>query len=279
MHPVEELDNIANKMRKYILAMAVEAGGAHIAPAYSIVEVLTTLYFNVMNISPINVDSDNRDRFILSKGHACTAIYAVLAEKGFFDKRVLKTFSQSGSILGEHPDMHLVPGVEFSSGSLGHGLSYGCGIALSGKLDHKQFKTYVLMGDGECQEGSVWEAAMFANHHQLNNLIAIIDHNKIQGIDRTENILSLHSLAKKWKAFGWEVTEVAGHNTEDLINLFTSIQKNQSKPMTVILNTIKGKGVSFMEDSPLWHFRLPNEEEMKTALHELGIESLKKVLP
>lgn len=252
-----------------------EGGGGHIPASLSIVEILAVLYHGILNIDPKDPQDPDRDRFILSKGHAAVALYAILADKGFFDKKHLDTFGRPGTILGGHPDMHKVPGVEASTGALGHGFPFGLGLALSAKLDKKNYRVFVLLGDGECQEGSIWEAALFAPQHKLDNVIAIIDHNKCQALDRLDKIVCLDPLADKWKAFGWEVKEVDGHNISELKEVFESAPFVSGKPSLVIAHTIKGKGVSFMENIPLWHYRLPNEEEMKIVCDELNLDNFK----
>jgi transketolase len=271
MDEITELKNIAREMRKKILIMCFHAGGGHIAPSLSSVEILVALYFKILKIDKNNLKDGNRDRFILSKGHASAALYAVLAEKGIIDRKILNTFCQKGSILGGHPEAHLIPGVEASTGSLGHGLSFGAGLAFAGKLDKKDYRVFVLLSDGECQEGSVWEAAMFASHHKLDNLVAIIDHNKLQSLGQVDDIVSLKPFVDKWKAFGWEVREVNGHNISEIVGALEGVPFSKNKPSVLIAHTIKGKGISFMENVPIWHYRLPNDDEMKIVRKELGI--------
>ncbi len=273
MDELMSLEDIAKEIRKKIVIMCFHAGGGHIAPSLSSVEILVGLYFKILKIDKNNYKSDNRDRFILSKGHASAVLYAILAEKDIINKNILNTFCQKGSILGGHPEMHLIPGVEFSSGSLGHGLSFGVGIAFAGKLDHKDYRVFTLLSDGECQEGSVWEAALFASHHKLDNLIAIIDHNKLQSLDQINNILSLKPFKDKWKSFGWEVREVDGHNISQICDVLASVPFAKNKPNVLIAHTIKGKGISFMENTPIWHYRLPNTtEELKIVCEELDMD-------
>lgn len=267
-----EAENKAKELRKTIFRTICQGGGGHIPASLSIVEILTVLYGDILKIDPKDPKNPGRDRFILSKGHAGVALYAVLAEKGFFDKKHLNTFGKRGSILGGHPDMHKVPGVEASTGALGHGFPFGVGIALAGKLDREDYRVFVLLGDGECQEGSVWEAALFAPQHKLDNLIAIIDYNRFQAMDSVDKIVALEPLADKWKAFGWEVAEVDGHDMTKLRSTFKKTPFAKGKPSLVIAKTTKGKGVSFMENAPIWHFRLPNEEEMKIACKELELK-------
>ena len=251
-----------------------EGGGGHIPACLSIVEILTVLYHQLLRIDPDNPKEADRDRFILSKGHASVALYAVLADKGFISFEELATYGHPGTVLGGHPDMYKVSGVEASTGALGHGFGFGVGMALAGKMDAKDYRVFTLLGDGECQEGSVWEAAMFAPQHKLDNLIAIIDYNKLQALDKLENIVSLEPLADKWTAFGWEVREVDGHDVTALLNVFQAVPFESGKPSLIIAHTTKGKGISFMENVPIWHYRLPDTEEMKIACAELGLDEL-----
>lgn len=261
---------LAWKIRRHGIEMTHLSGGSHIASILSVADIIAVLYNDILNVDPNNPKMEDRDRFILSKGHAGAAVYAALAEKGFFDTEELKTHYADGSRLSGHVSHKGVPGIEFSTGSLGHGLPVGAGMALSAKLDNKDHKVYVVLGDGECDEGSVWEAALFANQFKLNNLIAVIDHNKMQSLDFCENTLSLAPFADKWKAFGWNVIEIDGHDHNELLNAFNRATHSQDKPTVIIANTIKGKGVSFMELDILWHYRFPHEgEEYDGALKEL----------
>jgi len=269
-----DLREKAKELRKAIIRTICKGGGGHIPASLSIVEILTVLYYNILKINPARPKDPQRDRFILSKGHAAVALYAILADKGFFDKLHLDTFGQRGTILGGHPDMHKVPGAEASTGALGHGFPFGIGMALAGKMDKKDYRVFILLGDGECQEGSIWEAALFAPQYKLDNVIAIIDHNKYQALDRLDKIISLHPLVDKWKAFGWEVREVDGHDITELNNVFKGIPFVSGKPNLIIAHTVKGKGISFMENASIWHYRLPNEEEIKIACKELGVQEL-----
>lgn len=256
-----ELENIAIEMRRAVLSMLVNVGGGHFGGAYSSVEILVVLYFRIMS---------DKDKFIMSKAHASVALYALLAKKGIIDGNILNTYGKKGSILGVHAEAHLVPGIEFSSGSLGHGLSYGAGVALANKMNKKNDRVFVLLGDGECQEGSVWEAAMFASHHKLDNLIAIVDYNKLQSMDKIENVIGLEPLVDKWRSFGWKVLQTDGHNIDDLIKTFELSLYPDHKPIVIIAHTIKGKGLSFLENTPQSHYKRLSDEELKIAKKELG---------
>lgn len=263
----EELLNI----RKEIFLTAYSASIAHIASAFSIVEILYSLYVNKnMNFNPCNPDDENRDIFILSKGHGSLALYTILSKVGFFNKEILKSFSKPGSILGGEPCIPNIPGVEASTGSLGHGLSIGVGMALANKIDNKNNKTYVLLGDGECEEGTVLEAAIFASHQKLNNLIAIIDNNKIQKMGLVKDISGIKSWHNIFESIGWEVQEVDGHDVQELDKAFNQ-KRNSNKPLLIIADTIKGKGVSIVENNPRWHWKLPNKKELKVFMAELNI--------
>lgn len=236
--------------------------------ALSCADIIAVLYGGVLSVSPDKPLDENRDRFILSKGHAVAALYAALAEKGFFNLELLDTFCQDGSQLPGHSTMQSVPGVEVSTGGLGHGLPMGVGMALAAKQDGKPWKTFVLMSDGECNEGTTWESAWFAAHHQLDNLIAIIDKNGQQGLGKSAGILSPEPFAAKWAAFGWEVIEINGHDAAAIEQALKAAPT--SKPRVVICTTTKGKGVSFMEDQLAWHYKNPNEQEYQAALKELS---------
>jgi transketolase len=268
-----ELEDVAKKIRKKIFLMSYRAGSGHIAPSLSCVEILVALYFKILNINKNNLNDQNRDRFILSKGHASSALYSILAEKGIIDEKLLDTFCQKEGILGAHPEAHFIPGVEVSTGSLGHGLSFGSGMALAGKIDNKNYRVFVLLSDGECQEGSVWEAAAFASQHKLNNLVAIVDYNKLQSLGRTDEILSLEPFCDRWKSFGWGVKEVDGHDISQIVDNLDSLPYAKNKPSVLIAHTVKGKGISFMENVPLWHYRIPKTiEEIEIVCKELGID-------
>ncbi|MBC8489111.1 MAG: transketolase [Bacteroidetes bacterium] len=266
---LEKSKSLASAIRIHALKMANRGGGSHIGSALSIADILAVLYSDVMNIDPSDPNKRDRDRFILSKGHAGAVLYAVLAEVGFFPLKKLETHYQDGSDLSGHISHKNVPGVELSTGSLGHGLSVGVGMAKAAKLDNKSHGTFVLLSDGECDEGSNWEAAMFASHHKLDNLVAIIDYNKIQSLDSVSNTLKLEPFKEKWESFGCSVQEVDGHDHNQLTSVLVDIPFKRNKPSVIIAHTIKGKGVSFMENKVLWHYRCPKGEEYKTALKEL----------
>lgn len=278
MRETLDLQEKVKEIRGTILKTICKGGGGHIPASLSVVEILAVLYYQILQVDPAQPKDPHRDRFILSKGHAVVALYAILADKGFFDKSHLDTFGQRGTILGGHPDMHLVPGIEASTGALGHGFPFGVGMALAAKLDKEKYRIFILLGDGECQEGSIWEAALFAPQHKLDNVVAIIDYNKYQALDRLDKIVSLEPLIDKWKAFGWEVREVDGHDITKLNDVFKSIPFVLGKPNLIIAHTIKGKGVSFMEDVPIWHYRLPNAKELKIACDELDLDAFDEVM-
>ena len=266
-------EQLAWKIRRHGIEMTHLSGGSHIGAILSVADIIAVLYSGVMNIDPKNPKKMDRDRFILSKGHAGASIYAALAENGFFEVEELKTHYQNGSRLSGHVSHHL-PGVDFSTGSLGHGLSAGVGMAYAAKKDGKSHKVYVVLGDGECDEGSVWEAVLFANHFRLNNLVAIVDHNHMQSMDFQENTLEIENFGEKWKAFGWNVIEVDGNSHEELNVAFEQAEKlskeEAHKPTVIIANTIKGCGVSFMQNDILWHYRFPHEGwEYDCAVAEL----------
>lgn len=267
----EYLKNKVKWVRNKVLEMTVKAKAGHIAPSFSCAEILTVLYYgDTLRIKAKHPNWPQRDRFILSKGQAAVALYAILADLGFFPLSDLNTFTQKGSYLGGHAE-NTIPGIEAFTGSLGHGLSIGAGLALGAKLDKQKWLTIALLGDGECHEGSIWEAAMFAAHHNLNNLISIIDHNGICATDFLESCLKLDPLKKKWEAFGWDTVLVDGHSLEELLMVLSKIRRRKSdKPLAIIAITTKGKGVSFMENKPLWHYRIPLGKELDNARKELA---------
>ena len=264
-----EIKKLSQKIRIQTLKMTNKGMSSHIGSVFSIADIISVLYGRVLHYDPKNPKISTRDRFILSKGHAGAAVYAALSESGFFPKSDLSTYYQNGSNLSGHVSHKNVPGVEVSTGSLGHGLSLASGMALAAKLENLKHKVFVLMSDGECDEGSTWEALMFASHHNLKNLIAIIDRNNLQSILSTEDTLQLEPFAKKWEAFNWIVKVVDGHNHDEITKALQHRDNSEEKPTVIIANTIKGKGVSFMEDSVLWHYRSAQNDEFKAALKEL----------
>lgn len=259
---------LAWKIRRHGIEMTHLSGGSHIGAIMSVADIIAVMYADILKFDTENVDWDGRDRVILSKGHAGASIYAALAEVGFFDVEELKTHYANGSRLSGHVSHHL-PGIDFSTGSLGHGLSAGAGMAFALKQnDNHDSRVFVVLGDGECNEGSVWEAAEFANHFRLNNLVAIIDHNKMQSMDYCDKTLEVVSMVKRWEAFGWNVIDIDGHDHDKLREAL--LLKSQDKPTVIIANTTKGKGVSFMEMDILWHYRFPHEGwEYNCAVNEL----------
>ncbi len=261
----------SNWLRRQILEMTVNAGAGHIAPSFSCAEILVALHHGgVLRLNPKRPDWPLRDRFILSKGQAAVALYAVLADLGFFPEKELMTFTCNGSRLGGHTE-DTIPGVEAFTGSLGHGLPIASGVALAAKMDKRRYLTFALLGDGECHEGSIWEAAMFSSQNRLNNLIAIVDHNGLSATDVLREYLDVEPLIDKWKAFGWEVKVVDGHDIKRLILVLKNVRNRKSKkPLVIIAKTIKGKGVSFMENSPIWHYRIPVGKELEVARRELA---------
>ena len=261
-------EQLAWLIRRHAVELTHLSGGSHIGSILSVADIIAVLYADVLNYDINNTKWDNRDRFILSKGHAGLSIYTTLAETGFFDKSELDTYYQNGSRLSGHVS-HYVPGVDLSTGSLGHGLSVGVGMAYALKKKNNTAKVYVVLGDGECDEGSVWEAMLFANHYNLDNVIAIVDHNKMQSMDFCEKTISKESLSDKWKAFGWNVIDINGNDHQQLKKAFSDLSKN-NKPTVIIANTVKGYGIPFMENDILWHYRFPHDGwEYDTAVTEL----------
>lgn len=269
MYNIKMLDEKARIIRKHIINMIFEAGSGHPGGSLSSVDILTALYFHIMHHNPSEPKWIDRDRFILSKGHAVPALYATLAEAGYFSAKELSSLRKIGSMLQGHPDNN-VPGIDVSSGSLGQGLSIANGLALAAKLDNRPYKVYALLGDGECDEGQVWEAAILASHYKLNNLTAIIDRNGLQIDGPTEKVLCLEPLAGKWKAFGWHVIEIDGNKIEEIIAALDEAKRINGKPTMIIAHTFKGKGVSFMEWVSAFHGKTLSKEELKIALQELG---------
>jgi transketolase len=248
--------------------MTSAGGGSHIGAILSCADILAVLYGCVLNLSPENPKAADRDRFVLSKGHACAGVYAALAERGFFSIETLDTHYQDGSNLCGHIS-HRVPGVEVSTGALGHGLPMACGMAYAAKMAGATHRVFALLGDGECDEGSVWEAALFAGHHGLDNLTVIVDYNRIQGIAPIGDVLELAPFADKWTSFRWSVRETDGHDAEELLSALSTVPFIPGRPSCVLAHTTKGKGVSFMENTVLWHYRIPRGAEFEAALREL----------
>jgi transketolase len=266
----EDLKTVARRIRRHIITIIGKAGSGHPGGSLSAVDIVTTLYWKVMRHKPIDPHWADRDRFILSKGHAAPMLYSVLAECGYLPVTELTTLRQMDSRLQGHADRTATPGVEMSSGSLGQGLSFAIGVALAAKLDHKDYRTYVLLGDGECNEGQVWEAAMAAAHFRLDNLAAIVDHNGLQIDGPTCEVMNTDPLDKKWEAFGWHVIEVDGHDFTKLHEAFEKARTIKGQPTVIIAATVKGKGVSFMENVVGFHGKAPNQEELEIALKELA---------
>ena len=265
------LEITAAQLRGRIIDMSHAAQAAHLASSLSCADILTVAYWYVLNIDPRAPSDPLRDRFILSKGHAAAALYATLAMKDYFPIEELDTFCRNGGRLAEHPPANLLPGVEAATGSLGHGLSLGCGMALSGRIKGETFRVYALLSDGENNEGSVWEAAMFAAAQKLDNLCVIVDYNKWQATARSNETLMLAPLRDKWAAFGWDAHEIDGHDVEALAEAMQRLPNGSGKPVALIAHTVKGKGVSFMEDDNNWHYRAPSADEVAKARKELGL--------
>lgn len=270
MKELEVLKKNANEIRKSIITMVSEAKSGHPGGSLSIADILSVLYFQEMKIDPKNPKDPNRDRFILSKGHASPAIYATLAERGYFSKDLLPTFRRFGSILQGHPDMKKVPGIDMSTGSLGQGLSVANGMALSARMSGQDYRTYVIMGDGEIQEGQVWEAAMTSAHYKLDNVCAILDNNNLQIDGNCDKVKGIEPLDKKWESFGWNVVKIDGHKIESIICGLEAAKACKGKPTILIALTVKGKGVSFMENICEFHGVAPDKDQTVKALDELN---------
>ncbi len=264
------LTDLARKLREHSVRMTHRAGASHVGSSLSMVELLAVLYARVLRVDPRRPDWPDRDRFVLSKGHGCAAYYAVLAETGFFPVEWLETFYQDGSKLAGHATHTHVPGIEISTGSLGHGLSVAAGMALAARRDDKPYRVFCLLSDGECDEGSTWEPILFAPQHKLDNLIAMVDYNKIQSLGTVKEVMDLDPFAAKWRAFGWAVREIDGHDLEEVEEALKQVPFEAGRPSCIIAHTVKGKGVSFMEDKLLWHYRSPQGDEYRAALAELG---------
>ncbi|MHB1347553.1 MAG: transketolase [Candidatus Humimicrobiaceae bacterium] len=266
---IKRLEDIARDIRCSVLTMVKVGGVGHIGGSLSVTDILISLYFKVLNIDPKIPDWPDRDRLVVSKGHCATALYSTLAEKGFFPKEELKTFGMINSNLQVHPDKTKVPGIEASTGALGQGLSMGLGMALAARLNKKDYHTFVILGDGEIQEGQIWEAAMFGAHYKLENLTAILDLNNVQLMGNVPEIMGIAPVADKWKAFGWKVLEINGHDFRQILESLYEAKEVKGQPTIIIANTVKGKGVSFMENTCKWHGNVPIEDQYRAAITEI----------
>lgn len=266
---IKELQEIAKKARRNILEQVYSAKSGHPGGALSCVDILTVLYFNEMNVDPQNPKMEDRDRLVLSKGHSSPALYAILTEKGFFPIEELKEFRKLGSRLQGHPDLNKLPGIDMSAGSLGQGLSAACGMALASKLKKQSNRVYCIVGDGEIQEGQIWEAAMTASHYKLDNLCLIVDNNNLQIDGKVSDVMSPYPIIEKLESFGFEVFKTNGNDIENLLDVFENAKKIEEKPVAIVANTVKGKGISFMEDKAEWHGKAPSQEEYEKAISEL----------
>jgi transketolase len=266
----ERIRALALEIRRHAVRMTSRAKSAHVGTTLSMADLLAVLYSGVLRVRPAEPEWPDRDRFILSKGHGCAGLYAVLAESGFFPVEQLLTFYQNGTKLAGHATHHGVPGVEVSTGSLGHGLSMAAGMALAARRDGRSHRVFTMLSDGECDEGSIWEAALFAPHHKLDNMVVIVDYNKIQSLGSVKEVLDLEPLADKWRAFGWAVREIDGHEIGEIQEAFRELPATAGRPTCIIAHTIKGKGIEFMEHKLLWHYRTPAGDEYVQALACLG---------
>lgn len=273
-HDIKYLEKMANILRKDLLKMVYLGGEGHPGPALSIADIVAVLYFAEMNIDPENPQMPDRDRFILSKGHACPVLYAALARKGYFSTELYSSLRKINSTLQGHPDMIKTPGIDMTSGSLGHGISIGTGMAVSGRITNNDYNVYVIVGDGELNEGIVWESAAGAVKYNVGNLIVFVDKNNFQSSGETKEIGGDLPLEKKWKAFGWHCQKINGHNIKEILEAINNAQKKENCPSIIIADTIKGKGVSFIENNNTWHKRTPTKEEYNKALIELRGDSL-----
>ncbi len=266
---IQELKEKAKKIRLGIIEAIYSNNSGHPGGSLSIADILAVLYFDEMNVNPKNPDDKDRDRLVLSKGHAAPALYSALALKGFFEEEELKTFRNINSMLQGHPDLKKVPGVDMSTGSLGQGLSCANGMAIAGKLDKKNYRVYCILGDGEIEEGQIWEACMASNKYKLDNLCVIVDNNNLQIDGTIEEVMSSYPIDEKFRSFGFEIIKIDGHDIEEIKKAFEVAKNIKGKPTCIIAKTIKGKGVSFMENQASWHGKAPNEEQYKKAIDEL----------
>lgn len=261
---------IAKGIRAKLIKMHSQSKASHIASSLSVTDILVALYFNILKLSPGKPKDKDRDRLILSKGHAASALFACLAARGFFPEKILEEYCVDAGRLPGHASINCVPGLEVSTGSLGHGLSIGAGMALAARHDRAKYRVFTVLSDGECQEGAIWEAAMFSGHHKLDNIITIIDYNKMQALGKSRDILDLEPFAGKWRSFGWAVKETDGHDIEGIIRALKKAPFAKNKPSVLICHTIKGKGVSFMENRLLWHYKSPDQKQAESALGEIS---------
>jgi transketolase len=269
---INDLEDKALWLRRALWDMVMRQRKGHIPSTYSCTEIMVSLYYGgVAKVTPDNPDDPNRDRIIVSKGHAAMVQYPILADLGYFDESELERFTEPGGLLGMYADFR-IPGIEGISGSLGHGVGMGAGFALAARQDGRDYKTFVIVGDGECYEGSIWESAMFAAHHKLDNLVTIVDRNELCILGKTEDLLELGDMEAKWQSFGWETVAVDGHSFDELMSAFGKMGKTNGKPLAIIANTLKGKGISFMEGRSEWHNRMPNDELMAQGRRDLGLD-------
>jgi len=266
-----EVDTVARRVRGKLVEISHKAGTPHLGSALSCVDILVAAYWGTLAVDAKHPYDCQRDRLILSKGHAATALYTILAYRGFIPLELLDSFAEPGSCLAEQPSPACVPGVEVATGSLGHGLPLGLGMALAGRIQGLTYRVFVVMSDGECNEGSVWEAALLASAHRLENVVVIIDYNKWQATGRSNEIMALNPLKQKWEAFGWSAYETDGHDLNLLVDVLRNVPDGTGRPVAIVAHTVKGKGVSFMEDDNNWHYRIPNADELGRAKRELGI--------
>jgi transketolase len=270
MDQISQLEGIANDLRCLVVRMIHTAGSGHPGGALSAADIVAALYFSVLRIDPDRPDWPDRDRFVLSKGHACPVVYAALARRGYFPEEELWTLRKLGSRLQGHPDMRKTPGIDATTGSLGQGISVAVGLALAGKIDRRDYRVYAMVGCGESQEGQVWEAAMSAAHYKLDNLTAIADYNRLQLDGTLDEIMEIAPLAEKWRAFGWQVIEIDGHAMAQILEALATARQTAGKPTIIIARTVKGKGVSFMENVAMWHGKAPSQEQALQALAEIS---------
>ena len=270
---IKELEEKAKQVRRGIIEAVYSNQSGHPGGSLSVADIMTVLYFNEMNINPENPNWEDRDRLVLSKGHCSPALYSCLANRGYFDVEELKTFRNINSRLQGHPDKNKVPGVDMTTGSLGQGLSAANGMAIAGKIDNKNYRVYCILGDGEIEEGQVWEAAMAANKYKLDNLCVIIDNNNLQIDGTIEEVMSSYPIDEKFRSFGFEIIKIDGHNIDEILKAFEVARNIKGKPTCIIAKTIKGKGISFMENQVGWHGKAPNEEQYKQAMEELNLEN------